>query len=52
MAEDEPERNRNILTGTELPTRDRLGELLAGFDPEKHRHELMLDGDPAGAESI
>jgi antitoxin MazE len=29
-----------------------LDDLLARFDPEKHRHDLMLDGDPIGRETI
>ena len=29
-----------------------LDSLLAGFDPERHRHGLMLDDGPAGGETI
>jgi len=28
-----------------------MAELLAKFDPEKHRHELMFDVAPAGTET-
>ena len=29
-----------------------LDDLLARFDPEKHRHELMLNDAPVGGETI
>ena len=32
--------------------RRALDELLARFDPEKHRHDLMLDDAPVGGETI
>jgi antitoxin component of MazEF toxin-antitoxin module len=28
-----------------------MAELLARFDPAKHRHDLAFDGDPAGSET-
>jgi antitoxin component of MazEF toxin-antitoxin module len=28
-----------------------MTELLAKFDPEKHRHELAFDSDPTGTET-
>ena len=28
-----------------------MDELLARFDPEKHRHDLAFDGDPEGSET-
>ena len=28
-----------------------MAELLARFDPAKHRHDLAFDGDPVGSES-
>jgi antitoxin MazE len=31
--------------------RVRLEDLLAKFDPEKHRHEPMLDDEPIGRET-
>lgn len=31
--------------------RVRLDDLLAKFDPAKHRHELMLDDEPIGIET-
>ncbi|MDE7548877.1 AbrB/MazE/SpoVT family DNA-binding domain-containing protein [Acetobacter fabarum] len=32
--------------------RQTLDELMARFDPEKHRHDLMLDALPVGKETI
>ncbi|BCI66000.1 AbrB/MazE/SpoVT family DNA-binding domain-containing protein [Acetobacter aceti] len=32
--------------------RPTLDELMARFDPEQHRHELLLDGEPVGNETI
>lgn len=29
-----------------------LDSLLAQFDPEKHRHDLLLDDPPAGIETL
>ena len=29
-----------------------MAELLARFDPTKHRHNLAFDGDPAGSETL
>lgn len=29
-----------------------LDDLLARFDPKKHRHDLMLDAPPVGRETI
>ncbi len=28
-----------------------MAELLAQFDPEKHRHDLVFDGEPVGSET-
>lgn len=28
-----------------------MADLLAQFDPEKHRHDLAFDGEPAGTET-
>jgi hypothetical protein len=28
-----------------------MAELLARFDPVKHRHDLAFDGDPVGSET-
>lgn len=42
MSSEEPAKVRPRVT---------MAELLAKFDPEKHRHELMLDGAPVGTET-
>lgn len=31
--------------------RASMTELLQRFDPERHQHELQLDGEPAGNET-
>lgn len=33
-------------------TLSTLNDLLARFDPEKHKHELLLDDEPMGQEVI
>jgi len=53
IAEDiEIEAHDGELVIRRVPPRVSMAELLARFDPAKHRHELMLDDVPVGAESI
>ncbi len=33
-------------------TTTTLNDLLVRFDPAKHTHELLLDGEPMGQETI
>jgi hypothetical protein len=33
-------------------TTSTLNDLLARFDPEKHKHELLMDDKPMGRETI
>ena len=45
-----------IATDDEIIIRRRrpqvtMGELLAKFDPDKHRHDLAFDQDPVGSET-
>jgi antitoxin component of MazEF toxin-antitoxin module len=45
-----------IATEDEIVIRRRrprvtMDELLAKFDPEKHRHDLAFDNDPTGTET-
>lgn len=44
-------RDGEIILRRKRP-RVTLDDLLARYDPKKHRHELMLDGPPVGAETI
>lgn len=44
----------NTMKNTQKPqTRYcSLNDLLARFDPEKHKHELLMDDEPMGQETI
>ena len=43
-------RDDEIVIRRQRP-RVTMAELLARFDPKKHRHELMLDDAPVGSET-
>jgi len=43
-------RDSEIIVRRRQP-RVTMAELLQNFDPEKHRHDLAFDQDPAGTET-
>ena len=46
---------RTNTEGCQVPsesTTSTLDVLLARFDPEKHKHELLMDDEPMGQETI
>ena len=44
-------RDEEIVIRRQRP-RVTLDDLLARFDPDRHRHDLILDGPPAGRETL
>jgi hypothetical protein len=44
-------REDEIIIRRQAP-RPTLDDLLARFDPAKHRHDLMLDDPPVGGETL